>query len=357
MLAVLDAVGSTRAVVAGQLEGGAVAAFFAATYPERTSAFVWFGTLPRSAEADDFPSGMSLEEHRAWIERDTRTWGTAAYVREWFELEHVPEATDAAFVDWVAKVLRHTASPTEAVALERVWFETDVRDVLPTIRVPALILSTGTEEDREVDAYTASLIREANLVTLDRSSVITRGSEPELVDAIRSFLGVERPPIERDRVLTTVLVTDIVGSTRALSELGDHAWKELLQRHHDRVRGELARHRGVEIDTAGDGFLATFDGPARAVRCALAVAESIASLGVEIRAGVHTGEVEVVGDGIRGLAVHIGARISSLAGPSEVLASSTVRDLVAGSGLDFADVGEHVLKGVPDTWRLYRVIG
>jgi class 3 adenylate cyclase len=236
------------------------------------------------------------------------------------------------------------------------FYDLDIRNVLPTIRVPALVLAREWKDPDE-DAHIASLIPGATLIRFPgegRQAWI--GDRGEIVDAIHDFAGVERARTETHRVLATVLFTDIVASTEKAAELGDRKWSELAHRHHGAVRGLLGRYRGTEIDTAGDGFVATFDGPARAVRCAQAAVEAAKPLGIEIRAGVHTGEIELDGGDIRGIAVHIGARVGALAGPSEVLVSSTVKDLVAGSGLSFADAGEHELKGVPDRWRLYRVV-
>ena len=261
-----------------------------------------------------------------------------------------PEATR-----WWAKLHRYAATPSAAVALARMWFETDVRDVLPAIHVPTLLVASLHREDF---VYTASLIPGAVLAEVpspDRAP--WRGNQDELFSVLGRFLdSVRDERIAFDRILATVLFTDIVSSADKASSLGDRAWKELLEKHHALVRGLIARFGGREVDTAGDGFFATFDGPARAIRCATALAESVHRLGLEVRAGIHTGEIETIDEKAGGIAVMIGARIGAIAGPSEVLVSGTVKDLVAGSGLSFDPRGEYELKGVPDRWRVYRVV-
>ena len=241
--------------------------------------------------------------------------------------------------------------------LAEIWYETDVRDVLPSVKVPTLIVAgTDRPRDQERSAYVASLIPGAEMA-LFPGSVLSEENTRPIADTIRRFIGVERLATELDTVLSTVLFTDIVGSTELQSARGDHAWKQLVERHHAVVRAALARWRGLENDTAGDGFYATFDGPARAIRCGLEIVERVRALGIEVRAGVHTGECELIDGKHAGITVSIGARIATLAGSSEVLVSQTVKDLVAGSGLAFEESGEHELKGVPDRWRLYRVTG
>jgi class 3 adenylate cyclase len=248
-------------------------------------------------------------------------------------------------------------SPGAALAYERMIHEIDVRDILPAIHVPTLIIHREKDAPEE-NRYFADRIPGARYVALPgEEHWYFLGDQDQLRGEIESFArSVREEEAELDRVLATVLFTDIVGSTEKAAELGDRGWKELVERHHCTVRGLLGRYRGVEVDTAGDGFFASFDGPARGARCALAVTEGVKPLGIEVRAGVHTGEVETIAGKVGGIAVNIGARIGSLAGPSEVLVSSTVKDLVAGSGLSFEDRGEHELKGVRDRWRLYRVV-
>jgi class 3 adenylate cyclase len=255
----------------------------------------------------------------------------------------------------MAKASRNACTPDVARSLAEIWYETDVRDVLPSVKVPTLIVAGSDQpRDRERSAYVASLIPGAE-TALFPGNVLSEENTRAIADTMRRFIGVGRSATELDTVLSTVLFTDIVGSTERQAQIGDHAWKELVQRHHAVVRAALQRWRGVENDTAGDGFYATFDGPARAIRCGLEIAERVRVLGLEVRAGVHTGECELVDGKHAGITVSIGARVATLAGPSELLVSQTVKDLVAGSGLAFEDAGEHELKGVPDRWRIYRV--
>jgi class 3 adenylate cyclase len=262
-------------------------------------------------------------------------------------------------LDWYVASLQFSSDPGGATALSRIYVDTDIQPILPSIRVPTLLL--GRQEDRlePIDSarHLGSLIPGARLIELPgEDDLWFAGDSDAIVDAIQKFTTGVRPAPKLDRVLVTVLFTDIVDSTKRAAEIGDERWKRLLSDHHVRTREELERHRGREIDTTGDGFFATFDGPARAVRCAQAIQSSVRQIGIDLRAGVHTGEVELVADGVQGLAVHIGARVGALAAPSEVLVSTTVKDLVAGSGLAFEDAGEHELKGVPGRWRLYRVL-
>jgi class 3 adenylate cyclase len=259
----------------------------------------------------------------------------------------------------VTLFFRMTGGPGTALALDTMWHDTDVRHVLPAVHVPTLVLHRTDDQVYPIAGgrFLAEHISDARFVELAGSDHLPwEGDSDAIVSEIDRFLrSVRDEEAELDRVLATVMLTDIVGSTERASSLGDRRWKELLAAHHDVVRHFLARYRGREVDTAGDGFLATFDGPARAVRCALAITSAVRDLGIDVRVGLHTGEIELEGDDVRGVAVHIGSRVSALAGPAQVLVSSTVKDLVAGSGLTFEDAGEHELKGVPDRWRLYRV--
>src|SRR5215204_1356865 len=253
-----------------------------------------------------------------------------------------------------AKLSLHTATPDVARELQRIWYETDIRQVLPSVNVPTLLLDQHiTQSDVEETQYVASLMPQADLKVIPQGLLSSPEVQSAVLDEIRRFVGVEPPMPELDTVLATVLFTDIVASTEKQSAVGGHAWKELIQRHHAVVRAGLERWHGVEFDTAGDGFYATFDGPARAIRCALDITQRVRELGIQVRAGVHTGECEIVDGKCTGISVSIGARVASTAGPSEVRVSQTVKDLVAGSGLAFKDAGEHELKGVPDRWRLY----
>lgn len=363
--AVMDSAGSDRAAILGLLDGGHLAALFAATNPERTSALILWGSSARGAWAPDYPWGMTLEGFEEQNRQIEAGWGTTDFVRWVISRDQPSSVGDEAYVRWLARCFRHGASPGAALALNRMWFDTDVRSILPMIRVPTLVLNRKEAAIRGKPAHLAAeesrvlagSIPGARLVELPGSDFWPwLGDSESAVAEIQEFVTGSRAELEPDRVLATVLFTDIVGSTRKASELGDRRWRELLTDHRELVRAELDRFRGREMGTAGDGFLATFDGPARAVRCAMAIRGPLEDIGIRIRAGVHTGEVELMGDDIGGIAVHIGARVAAMAGPGEVLVSSTVKDLVAGSGLEFEDRGEHELKGVPDLWHLYRVV-
>ena len=352
--AVLDAVDSERAALFGVSEGGAMSALFAATYPERTSALVMYGSYARRQRTSDYPWGQSAEDLAASLREIEQGWGgpVGRAIR-------APSAAhDERFMRFWASYLVQSASPQAALTLARMNAEIDVRPILSAIRVPTLILHR--EGDRVVgtgDArYLAEQIPSAMLVLLAGDDHLPWvGDQDAVLDEVEECLtGIRRGPA-LDRVLATVLFTDIVDSTKKAAELGDTKWKGLLHAHDERVRTELARFRGVEVKTTGDGFLASFDGPARAVGCAHAIVDGVRNLGIEIRAGCHTGEVELLDGDLGGIAVHIGARVAALAGAGEVLVSSTVKDLVVGSGLTFDDRGLHRLKGVPDEWHLYAV--
>jgi class 3 adenylate cyclase len=350
--AVMDTVGSERAALFGYSEGGPMCALFAATYPARTTALITAGSYARRIRAPDYPWGPSLEQQRLFMELCQREWGGPVGLEERWPTA----ARDERIRTWWARLLRMGSSPAACVALLRMNAEMDIRHVLPAIRVPTLILhSVG---DRLLDAggsrFMAQQIPGARYVELSGGDHIPWGEDADaIVDEIEEFLtGVRHGP-EPDRILATVLFTDIVAATETAARVGDRPWRDLLARHHVLVRRELDRFRGREIDTAGDGFLATFDGPARGVRCARAVSDGVRAFGLEVRAGLHTGEVELLDDKVSGLAVHIGARVAATAGPGEVLVSSTVKDLVAGSGLRFQDRGLQPLKGVPGEWHLF----
>jgi len=354
--AVLDAVGSERSALLGVSEGGSMAALFAATYPSRTLSLIMYGSYARRGRTPDYPWGQSQEDIDASLREIEEGWGGPVG-----RAARAPSAAhDEGFMRFWSSYLVQSASPHAAMALTRMNAEIDVRPILSAIQVPTLILHregdriVRTEEAR----YLAEHIPGAKLVLFPGEDHLPWvGDQDAVLDEIEEGLtGVKRGPAP-DRVLATVLFTDIVDSTKKAAALGDTRWKELLRSHDDRVRTELARFRGVEVKTTGDGFLATFDGPARAVMCARAISEAVRSLGIEVRAGCHTGEVEQLGGDLAGLAVHIGARVASLANGGEVLVSSTVKDLVAGSGLSFEDRGVHTLKGVPDEWHLYAVTG
>jgi len=351
MGAVMDAVGSQRAVVLGMSDGGPVAMLFAATYPERVEALVLLGTFARRTRSDDYPGGRRMEEMEQLLEAIPEHWGTGLVA----SLTAPSLAEDEVHRAWAARLERLAASPGTIVRLARASAETDVRDILPSIRVPTLVLHRTEDPFFEVDGgrYLAERIPGARFVELAGRDYIANADD--LIDEVAEFLTGSRPLREPDRVLATVLFTDIVGSTERAAELGDRRWRDLLERHHAVVRRQLQRFQGTEVDTAGDGFLAAFDGPARAIHCAATIVEAVRALGIDIRAGIHTGECEVVDAKIGGIAVHIGARVGALAGAGEVLVSSTVKDLVVGSGIEFAERGAHLLKGVPGEWRLYSV--
>ncbi len=360
--AVMDAADVEKAALFAWGEPGPeLAAFFAATYPDRTTCLALNGLLHYRREPD-FPWGFSVEQFETDLSRSLRAWGSADgaldFVREGFV---APPADDSPltapdFLKWSAKFARYAATPASFEAFERMWYATDIRPILPTISVPtAAFFSVDDPEDEAGDRAQAGLIPGAITVPVATPSEVIWVHDPEpIVSALERFIeSVRHEEAELDRMLATVLLTDIVGSTDKACAAGDACWTDLLERHNATVRAFLARYRGNEIKTTGDGFLATFDGPARAVKCAQGICEAVRPLGIEVRTGCHTGEIELLGADIGGIAVHIGARVAALAGPSEVLVTSTVKDLVAGSGLLFDDRGECRLKGVPDAWHLY----
>jgi class 3 adenylate cyclase len=354
--AVLDAARASRALLVAGADGGPLACLFAATYPERTLGLVLMNTAPRMAWAADYPWGMRRDELDRKLEAMEQGWGTRAYA-ERETLWPMHGMTRQEVVDWELEWMHLSASRSDAVALTRMFYDSDVRDVLGTIRVPTLVLSrAGGAMEEEARAF-AALIPGARRQTMPGTQPMVMQEPPDAYsEAIEAFAHeLREEEAQLDSVLATVLFTDIVGSTARQAELGDRRWTDLVEEHHAVVRGCLARYRGRELDTAGDGFFAAFDGPARGIRCAQAIVEGVRPLGLEVRAGLHTGECRTVDEKIGGLAVSIGARVSALAGPSEVLVSQTVRDLVAGSGLELADRGEHELKGVPGAWRVYAV--
>ncbi len=353
--AVLDAAGAERAALLGHSEGGPMCLLFAATYPERTIALALVGTYARRLRAADYPFGAAAEAYEAFLREIADGWGGPVGL----EVRAPSLVDDERFRTWWADYLRMSASPGAALALTRMNGEIDVRAVLEAVAVPTLVVHRTGDRSLPVEGarYLAERIRGARLVELPGEDHLPFvGDADEILEEIEEFLTGIRPLREPDRVLATVLFTDIVGSTTRAAELGDRRWRDLLEAHHSLVRRQLERWRGREVDTAGDGFLATFDGPARAIRCAVAIRGAMAPLDLEIRAGLHCGEVELVGDDVAGIAVHTGARVAALARANEVLVSSTVRDLVAGSDIGFEERGEHELKGVPGTWRLYAVL-
>jgi class 3 adenylate cyclase len=361
--AVLDAIGAERALIVGDGDGAALAAMFAATYPDRTLGLVLWGGSVRMAAAPDYPWGMPQEAFERRLAARMSMWGDAARAEETTRMTFMmigeQLAADPHFPQWLVKLQRHSTAPGDLARFSRIWFSTDARSVLPAIQVPTVVLVR--------QGWPAPVIEEAEW-TADRipGTRIERlpgneddpylGNVSDVVGAIERFVAsIHEEQAVFDRVLATVLFTDIVGATGRAEHEGDRAWKALVEQHHARIRGLLRRFRGHEVDTAGDGFFATFDGPARAVRCAAAIIESVERLGLQVRAGIHTGEVETIDGKAAGLTVMIGARIGAYAGPSEILTSQTVRDLTAGSGLQFEDAGERQLKGVTGPWRLSRV--
>jgi len=343
-------------VLVGGLASGAVHVLLAAMRPILPRAVVWLEPMARYSEAPDYPWGVTAEERE--IERDfLGAWGTDEYARihvaEEEEFNPLPPETMA----HVAVQSRNACTPDVAARLTEVWSEIDVRGVLGAVKAPTLLL---IHEERSLSMqeaeYIASRMPAAEIRRMPGFAWDIKGM-PSWADQIREFVGSAQPILESDTVLSTVLFTDIIGSTERQAALGDQAWKDLISKHHATIRALLDSHHGVEIDTAGDGFFATFDGPARAVRCAVEATQRVRELGLEIRAGVHTGECEVIDKKVGGISVSIGKRVAEHAGPSDVLVSQTVKDLVAGSGLSFEDAGQHELKGVPDRWRLYRAVG
>ncbi|HXE45196.1 MAG TPA: adenylate/guanylate cyclase domain-containing protein [Conexibacter sp.] len=350
--AVLDAVGSERAALFAQSEGTTMAMLYAATHPERTGALVLYAGMARMTAAPGYDWPGSAAERERRIAEVFAAWGTGARLG----LIAPSAADDVALRRWFGALERLSASPGALRLLFDMAGETDVRDVLPSIAAPTLVLHR--RDDPLIDVrhshYLAEHIPGARYVELEgRDNLIVVGDSDGLLAEVERFLTGTHTPPEPDRVLATVMFTDIVGSTETAARIGDRAWRELLARHDDLSRAQLAHHRGRAVKSLGDGFLATFDGPARAIRCALELREVVRELGVELRAGLHTGECDAMGEDLSGLAVHIGARVGALAAPSEVLVSNTVKDLVVGSGIGFADRGEHALKGVPGTWRLW----
>ena len=354
---VLDVAGSERASLFGTQDGGFTCSLFAATRPQRVDRLILYTVDPGGDQPWEGAWGRDLRD--AYLARVAEGWGTRKFAR-WHLGPRAPSvANDPAVLDWYTAWMQLAASPSSAATLFRIYFDTNLQPTLTTIRVPTLVLHrVGDLIDPIAESrYVVGLISDAKLVELPGDDhQWFAGDTDAIVDEVQEFLTGARQPRDLDRVLATVLFTDIVGSTETAAELGDARWKVLLAKHDDRARAETDRHRGRYVDSTGDGLFATFDGPARAVRCAQAIGASVRDLGIQIRAGVHTGEVELEGNAVRGIAVHVGARVAALAGPAEVLVSQTVKDLVAGSGLTFEDAGEHELKGVPDRWHLYRVM-
>jgi pimeloyl-ACP methyl ester carboxylesterase len=355
-LAVLDAAGVERAIVFGVSEGGSAATMLAAAHPDRVSSMVLYGAFARLARASDYPEGIPAEVLEGFVTRMAEEWGQAAMLELW-----APSlAGDPAAIDWWARWLRSGTSPGAMRAIGVMYHELDVRALLSSVAVPTLVLYRA--DDDVIRAAQARVVargipgaHELELAGADH--LFLAGDQDAMLDAVEEFVTGRPAVAVRERLLATVLFTDIVRSTEHAAELGDRRWRELLTQHDRIVERELARHRGRHVKSFGDAVFASFEGPARAVRCALAIREGAAAIGLELRAGLHTGECEVVGSDLAGMAVHLAARVQATAEPGEVLTSGTVKDLVVGSGLEFADRGSHVLKGVPGEWPLYAVTG
>jgi pimeloyl-ACP methyl ester carboxylesterase/class 3 adenylate cyclase len=353
--AVLDAVGSSRAALLGYSEGGTMCLLFAATYPDRTEALITIGSYARRLRAPDYPFFTSREEGLAAVEAAAADWGGPV----WAEIRIPSVADDPIVMKWWAKFLRMSASAEAAAALQRMNLEIDVRHVLPMVRAPTLLIHAKDDRGVPVGAsrQMAELIPNATLVELDSPDHLPFYDKPDqIIEHIQTFLtGGAAPDLSESRV-ATLMFTDIVGSTETAVAKGDLRFADLLEVHHAAVRAELERYRGEEVNTAGDGFLAAFDGPARAIRCAVAIRETLGAAGITSRIGLHTGECGVRHGDLVGIALHIAARVAEKASPGVVLVSQTVKDLVAGSGLSFEDAGSHHLKGLPDEWHLYSIV-
>jgi class 3 adenylate cyclase len=355
--AILDAVGSKRAALFGISEGGPMSLLYTATYPDRTSALVSYGSYAKRSWAPDYPFGWKDEQWQTVLDDIEYHWGSPQSLNIAMRAPSI--AGDPHTAERIASYYRASASPGAAGAILRMNREIDVRIVLPATRVPTLILHRTAEHVIDVGhaRYMAQHIPGAKLIELageDHQPWL--GDRDTVLNEVEKFLTGKHQVLEPERVLATVLFTDIQGSTERAAALGDHSWRELLEAFYAKVREVLKQYRGREINTLGDGFLAAFDGPARAIRCAGAIRDAVRSLNLEVRCGLHTGECEVVGNDLAGIAVHTGARVAGLAAPGEVLVSQTVRDLVAGSGLSFEDRGIHALKGLPNEWRLFRAV-
>jgi class 3 adenylate cyclase len=352
--AILDAVGSDTTALMGVSEGGPMSILFAATYPERTRGLVLCGAEVKEERTGDWPWGEATrEEFEEWMNMEgvLSRWGDGL----WADRLAPSRAGDPRLREQFGRLQVQSATPHDGVAFMRMAFEIDVRNVVPAVKAPTLIVHRVGDKVCSVGnaRWLARNIAGARYVELAGENHIPFIDGDDILDEIQEFLTGVREPAAPERMLATVLFTDIVGSTDRARELGDRRWRDLLERHNEIVRRDLERFRGLEIDTAGDGFFATFDGPARAIRCARSIVENVRGVGLDVRSGLHTGECELSAGSVRGIAVHTGARVASIAAPGEVLVSSTVKDLVAGSGIEFTDRGVHELKGIPGEWRLY----
>jgi class 3 adenylate cyclase len=358
---VLDTVESERAAILATYATSFIACMFAATYPERTASIILYGASANYAWSEETPWEFTPDQWDQFLQDLSKPWSRSSALEQ-VRTDEPSMADDRGYVEWWYRYVLLSEAIGSAVASTRKILDTDVRPILPSVHVPTMVLyrpdSHGESGRTEAAQYLAGLIPGARLKELPgKDGALWIGDQAPLHQAIDSFLvDATSEQAELDRVVATVLFTDIVGSTQMAADMGDRAWRGLVERHHGAVRALMSRFRGVEIDTAGDGFFASFDGPARAIRCARAIVEEVRHLGIEVRAGLHTGECETIDNKLGGVAVNIGARVGSLARPSEVLVSQTVKDLVAGSGLVFEDRGEYELRGIPDQWHLYRVV-
>jgi pimeloyl-ACP methyl ester carboxylesterase len=354
--AVMDAVGSEKATLLGHSEGGAMCILFAATYPERTEGLILVGSWAKRVPSEDYPWAPSVEDRAAEIEEVERTFGDPAALPSWLAPSRME---DEAFRQWLAKYFRLGSSPKAAAHLLETNTQIDTTHVLSSVHVPTLCLYRVEDADVNVEEgrWIAAQIPDSKFVEVPGADHLLNASGAALIlDEIEEFVTGYRASLSPERALATVLFTDIVGSTEMAAQMGDLAWRDLLERHNMTVRSEVERSRGRVIGTQGDGFLATFDGPGRAIGAAHSIVDALSPLGIMVRSGLHTGEIEILGDDVAGLAVHIGARIAALASPGEVLVSRTVKDLVVGSGIEFEDRGSHSLKGVPDEWQIYAAV-
>jgi len=352
---VMDAVHSRRAALVGYSEGGPMCCLFAATYPQRTSSLIMIGSYARRIKTPDYPWGASREKFDAFLKQIEENWGDAVGL----ESRAPSMAGDTIFKQWWARFLRLSASPATAIALTRMNSEIDVRKILPTIRVPTLVIHAEGDTVTSVNEgrYISEVIPDARFEEIpSRDHLPWIGCPDMILDKIEAFVTGSLSTSDINRVLYTVMFTDIADSTEIASRVGDRQWQNILEAHHRAVRHEVAVYAGREIDSAGDGFFIAFDGPARAIRCAVDIHKAVQKIQLTLRIGIHVGECEVIGDKLAGLAVHIGARISRKAVPGHIVVSQTVKDLVAGSGIEFKDQGAHILKGVPDKWHLYQVV-
>lgn len=356
--AILDAIGSKQAALFGVSEGGPMSLLYAATYPQRTSALALYGSYAKRSLAPDYPFGWNDQEWARVIEDIEKNWGSPQSLSVGARTGG-GSGDDPLRADRLAAYFRASASPGAAAAIMRMNREIDVRHILPVTRVPTLVVHRTSDPVIEVGhaRYLAQHIPGASLIELPgQDHTPWLGDQDAIIDAVEHFLTGAHRAREPERVLATVLFADIVGSTQHVAAMGDKPWRKLLHEFYRRVRDVLQNYRGRQINTAGDGFLAAFEGPARAIRCANALNNSVQSLGLKVRCGIHTGECELIGDDLAGIALHIGSRVAGLAAPGEILVSQTVRDLVAGSGLAFQDRGIHQLKGVPEEWRLFQAV-